>query len=519
MENLATRSSIVAATFAIVLATAPALAADLYVSSTTGNDANAGTSAKPWKTIGKAAGAAHAGDTVHVADGTYAEIVTESASGTSAAHIVFQADSTWKAQIVGPPHVAGASTPVAIWTVNGDYVDIIGFDLTGGPRVGILVNGSFVRTISNHVHDMKADWGGSAGGGGIVDGDYSAHDDDMIGNVVHDIGPAVSNGVHGLYHSNLRGKILNNISYRNAGWGIHTWHNPKDVLIANNLTFENREGGIIVGAGDKPGTGIADGFMVMNNIVVNNYGHAGIIEYGAVGSGNRYVNNLVWGNSAGAFTVTPATKISGTITSDPLFIKYDAVGNSGDYHLQAKSRAIDTGASAMAPLVDFDGVSRPQGPAWDIGPYEWRAAVDAGDAGDGGAIGSDGGDGGIATDSAVDADTAVHDSSVVGDSGATERDSASIVDTGALDAPPADGAPGDDAADAGGDPSGNDAAGCSCTMPRSSETTGRLGVLSLVVALAWVGRRRAGHRDAAGAPLRAHERHRRDDHRGRAPRA
>jgi hypothetical protein len=362
---------------ALALFAEEASAKELYVS-TGGSDSADGSKGAPWKTIRKAAGAAVAGDTVHVAPGEYDETFTSSADGTAAAPIVFLSDTLWGAKIVGPPHVTGG--PVAVWNALGDHVDIVGFDITGGPRVGILVQGSYVRTIRNHVHDMKADWGGSAGGGGIVDGDYAAHDDDMIGNVVHDIGPTTpNNGVHGLYHSNLRGRIVNNIAYRNAGWGIHTWHNPKDVLIANNLVFENRQGGIIVGAGDSPGTGYADGFLVTNNIVVKNYGHAGIIEYGAYGPGNLFMNNLVWGNPVGAYTVMPMSKVSGSIALDPKFVKYDAVGNSGDYHLLEGSPAIDHGASKMAPDDDIEGTKRPQGAGFDIGPYEWFApTADAG---------------------------------------------------------------------------------------------------------------------------------------------
>jgi hypothetical protein len=468
----------------VLFASGSARARELYVDPTTGNDAAAGSKAAPWKTIGKAAGAAVAGDTVHVAPGIYPEIITSSASGTAAAPIVFVSDAPWKAQIVGPAHVTGG--PVSVWTAGGDHVDIIGFDITGGPRVGILVNGSYVRTIGNHVHDIKADWDPGNGGAGIDDGNYSAHDDDMIGNVVHDIGPSTaSTSVHGLYHSNLRGRIVNNITYRNAGWGIHTWHNPKDVLIANNLVFENRSGGIIVGAGDSPGTGVADGFLVENNIVIKNYARAGIIEYGAYGPDNRYVNNLVWANPAGAFAVVPATKISGTIDLDPAFVKYDGIGNTGDYHLLRGSPAIDRGASSMAPTDDIEGVPRPQGPAWDIGPYEWRLLV-----ADAGPVDAAGPDAGVdaTSDTLGGADAS-------GDTGAdTGADTG--VDT-MLDAVPARDTGGTDGAV--DDVSVPGAAGCGCSVPRS-EAPPRLGLLAIAAALLCARRRTRSRAAAATSP-------------------
>jgi hypothetical protein len=46
-----------------------------------------------------------------------------------------------------------------------------------------------------------------------------------------------------------------------------------------------------------------------------------------------------------------------------------------DYHLQANSPAIDSGATESLVPVDFDGVSRPQGKGFDVGAYEIVFAV------------------------------------------------------------------------------------------------------------------------------------------------
>ncbi len=59
---------------------------------------------------------------------------------------------------------------------------------------------------------------------------------------------------------------------------------------------------------------------------------------------------------------------SGNISTDPLFM--DA--SSGDYLLQKTSPCIDSGTSQNAPLVDFEGVSRPQGAGFDMGIYEYH---------------------------------------------------------------------------------------------------------------------------------------------------
>lgn len=351
-----------------------AMAADYYVSSTNGDDTAAGSQGAPWKTIGHAAKKVAPGDVVHVASGHYAEQIKTTVSGTASARVTYRSDAPWGAKIDG-----GAVD--IVWTNNGDYVDIVGFDVTGQGRLGILNLASYVRIMGNHVHDIPAANAGGSGGAAIDNGNYSASDSDIIGNVVHDIGYGmVSNGVHGLYHSNLRGHIYNNISYRNSAWGIHTWHNPKDVIIANNLVFENGKGGIIVGAGDAPGTGVADGFIVENNIVVHNHGNPAILEYGATGPNNTYLNNLFWGNDAGDYKILTGHAPVGTIDMDPMLVDYKGDG-TGDYHLLPGSPCIDKGVSANAPADDLDGNPRPYGAGWDIGPYEWTPPPDTGTGG------------------------------------------------------------------------------------------------------------------------------------------
>jgi hypothetical protein len=345
-----------------------AKAADYYVSSN-GDDKAQGSQLAPWKTITYAATRATAGDVVHVLPGSYPGVIATRSSGTMQARIRYVSDVRWGAKIDG-------GSAEIVWTNSGVYVDIVGFDVTGLGRLGILNDASNVRIVNNHVHDLPAQNTGSNGGAGIDNGNYSASDSDMIANVVHDIGMGKSSTVHGLYHSNLRGRIYNNIAYRNAGWGIHTWHNPKDVVIANNLVFENGAGGIIVGAGDSPGTGVADGFIVENNIVINNRAR-GIIEYGATGPNNTYLNNLLFNNDVGPYMILTGHPPTGTLTVDPMLVSYMSDG-SGDYHLAPLSPCIDHGLSSNAPLDDLDGVTRPIGAGWDIGPYEWGAPRDGG---------------------------------------------------------------------------------------------------------------------------------------------
>jgi hypothetical protein len=347
-------------------------AADYWVSPS-GLDTHSGTQASPYKTIGKAVSMVASGGTVHVAPGTYAENVHTTQYGTSTARIRYVSDSAWGAKIVG-------NGTEAMWTNDGDYVDIKGFDITGTGRLGILNYGSFVLVSGNHVLNLTVSGGCTGNGGaGIVNADYTASDNDIIGNVVHDIGtPGGCNGVQGIYHSCLRGHIYNNIVYRVSAYGIHLWHAANKVKIANNTVFANGSsgmgGGIEIGDGDSPGGVVLDSTVVANNIVYSNPASS-IIEYcysgeNCIGPQNIITHNLVNGNGSG-ISLRVGTA-SGTITANPQFVNYTA-DSTGNYHLQAGSHAIDSGSAAYAPATDLDGVVRPQGRAPDIGAYEYVA--------------------------------------------------------------------------------------------------------------------------------------------------
>ncbi len=344
-----------------------------YYVSTTGSDSADGSSAHPWATIQHAATAVTSpGATVHVAPGTYAAVTT-STSGSSGAPIRFISDVQWGAKI-------RSSGVQQAWYNTANYVDIAGFDISGDGRLGILNMGSHVRIIGNNVHNISAPCT-SNGGAGIDNANYSAGDDDVIGNIVHDIGSLSVQcyTVQGIYHSNLRGHILNNISYRNEGWGIQLWHAPMDVVISSNLVFQNGQGGIVVGAGDAPGGVTANGMIVTNNIVIHNTSSWGmgysIYETGLTGLNNYYANNLVYGNSVGIKLQNGLTP-NATITSDPLLVNYQPDG-SGDYHLGSGSPAVNAGTSIGAPTDDFSGGSRPVSAGYDIGPYEYGATATA----------------------------------------------------------------------------------------------------------------------------------------------
>lgn len=341
----------------------------LYVAPA-GSDSNPGTQDYPYQTINRAADAAGPGTVVHVAPGTYPGNVLTRNGGMAGARISFVSDTKWGARIVG-------SGTGAMWTNDGDYVDISGFDISGPGRLGVLNAASNTLVANNHIHDLAISGGCDGNGGaGVVNADPGGANGDIVGNVVHDIGyPGACNGVQGLYSSNTGGKIVNNVVYRVSAFGIHLWHAATDAVIANNTVFANGSagigGGILVGAGDAAGSPQLANTKVVNNIVVDNP-HAGIVEYcypgqDCIGAGNTVANNLVAGSAT--LLGLRADSAIGTILADPGFVSYDPYGG-GDYRLGSGSPAIDAGTADGAPATDILGVARPLGGAVDLGAYE-----------------------------------------------------------------------------------------------------------------------------------------------------
>ncbi|WP_208281154.1 right-handed parallel beta-helix repeat-containing protein [Massilia oculi] len=362
--------ALLAAAMSASAATIPTTPNNFYVSPT-GSDTAAGTKAAPFKTLARAAKAAtKAGTTVFVAPGTYAGGIRTTASGTASSRIYWVSTTKWGAKIVPPAN----STNKTAWDNRGNYVSIIGFDVDGskigtGTKwvLGIYTGGSYNVIEGNRVHHMATTIPcNSAGGSAIgVDSYYKGVKGDVIGNVVHDIGPAGCTYVQGIYHS-TSGTIKNNVVYRVGSAAIHLWHDATDVQIVNN-TVSSSVFGIIVGGGDfyftKAG---ANNVHVHNNIVYDN--KHGISEQGTTGKGNTYKNNLVTKNTTYNFQLRNGLTHTGTISSEPLFTGYSRTAATPNFKLSTSSPAIGRGLATYAPKTDIDGKAR--GTAIDLGAYQ-----------------------------------------------------------------------------------------------------------------------------------------------------
>ncbi len=98
-----------------------------YYVSPTGNDTTGdGSQARPWKTIQKAADTMSAGDTCHVLDGEYAELVRPARSGAAGQYISFVADGS-AASVVGTRRITGwTAHSGSVWKANvtSDFDDL-----------------------------------------------------------------------------------------------------------------------------------------------------------------------------------------------------------------------------------------------------------------------------------------------------------------------------------------------------------------------------------------------------------
>jgi hypothetical protein len=346
---------------------APTSALNLYVA-TTGSDSNPGTKAAPFKTISKASTVAKAGYIVHVADGTYKETVNTSSSGTANARIIYLSDNKWGAKVAS----AGGGTTAA-WHNKGDYVSIIGFDISGTGAVGINHSGNYGIANQNHVHNISAGTCDGYGGGAIIFDQYNVKKGGTAdSNLVHDIGPLGTNcfRVQGIYTSIPDVTISNNIIYKVVGYGVVNGHCSYNLKVLNNTLFNNggtAEGGAIVMTNNVNCNLPNNNNVVANNIIYDNV--IGVHEERVTNVDvTLYTNNLVFGNKTNWGVMKNAHK--NDISANPAFVNYTKAGG-GDYRLSSVSPAIGKGSTTYFAPTDYLGKTRVAGAAVDLGAYKY----------------------------------------------------------------------------------------------------------------------------------------------------
>jgi hypothetical protein len=106
--------------------------ASAYYASPAGNDGDAGTLARPWRTVGHAVARLSAGDTLYLRGGTYFERTTVSRSGTAAAPIVIRSypgENAILDSCVPEFRVPGNQDWELVDAAIGEYRSVRSFDL------------------------------------------------------------------------------------------------------------------------------------------------------------------------------------------------------------------------------------------------------------------------------------------------------------------------------------------------------------------------------------------------------
>jgi len=377
----------------VLLISAQWVSAATYYISPSGNDANPGTSAQPYRTIARGVAKAVAGDTVIVGDGTYgnegyisdgsggyngyAAPVTITTAGTASAWITLKAQNKGQAILdcgttssaLGCDKYIYLNPAAAYWSIQ-DLVIMRGAFGGIGSDSGsshIRITGCLIENIGYWNNPTQI---GESGIG------FSPSSTDwwIEGNVIHDVGRiAAVNLDHGIYAEGNNVTVINNIFYNMPrGWAIQLGNGAGSWLIANNtFAFPNQT----QGGGHIMLWNTNNNITIRNNIFSNPFGSQSyaIAQYTSTLSGCSVDHNLIYG-AAGVMPSPAACTLSNNqIGSNPNFTNVASLPY--DFHVLAGGVGIDSGAAISSVVLDMDLVPRPQGAAYDLGAYEFHTAA------------------------------------------------------------------------------------------------------------------------------------------------
>jgi hypothetical protein len=304
---------------------------------TTGNDAAAGTTDAPLRTINRAAQLAVAGDVVTIRVGTYNESVVVRNSGAVGRPIVFQAEQRGTVVLSGGTHtfegatwsgsveptgefwvtlhglifrqysdpLSTANAIAAVRVSRGWVIDDVLFDEAGKTGVEIrysdvvITRSTFNRNYTNAI----VSWAPSSNATGPSDPNYHPLTGIVISDVIisgNNIDPSPAVGDAAEYVTKLwatSGALIDNVeSYGNYGQGFWFDTDNSNFTVRNSYFHDNHP---VPGSQDELGKGLflevgwAPG-LVERNVFINNNGAGLAIDNGA---GIEVRDNLFIGNA------------------------------------------------------------------------------------------------------------------------------------------------------------------------------------------------------------------------------
>jgi parallel beta-helix repeat protein len=408
--------------------TGSAFATTYYVA-TWGNDGWPGTETEPWATLQHAVETISPGDTILVRGGTYAGCRIE-ISGQAGAEKTLKNYPSETVVVNTPGAECRHNSLIEVENYAGTtrHWVIDGFELTNAGRSGADLRDTEYVTVRNcFVHDSgvtgiftgfayyptfennESCYNGEHGIYQSNSGDYPT----VRGNTLHH---NYSCGLHmngdlsmGGDGTISYGTIEKNVIYENGtgGGSAINFDGGTDCTVTNNLVYRNYASGISLYAIDgavgssrnlvynntfvmpsngrwavniPPSSGSTPDPVdnkVKNNILYNAHSFRGAIStYSSSVQGfesdyNAVVNRFSIDDGSSVITLSQWQGYGydlHSFLSTPAELFVDP--NNDDYHLKDGSPAINAGTTLAEVADDLDGVSRPQGSAYDIGCYE-----------------------------------------------------------------------------------------------------------------------------------------------------
>jgi len=392
----------------------PVRAADLYVDDTGTNSGNCQNSGSPCRTIQYAINQAIAGDTIHIAAGTYRHSTNgEVFPITINKNLTLVGAGAASTEINGYTPPSNPKDVIQVGNTTSSIVNISGLRIEGGRYVGLrFFNGSSGIVTLNYITDNGREGIRLEGSSPtIIDNNIYTNDYDGI-HALSGSNPRITNNYitgnerHGIYVENSNPIINGNLIEDNGaedggedggGDGINIYGSSSSPIITNNTIIYNYDDNIDNGYGGNP--------TIANNIIAFTIEDEGIQwwyddylsptglsisekkddevtkepdeiqtkKLTVFADGEYHIfNNDVYGNACDDWMdMDDLTGINGNISEDPLFVSDD------DAHLQAcDSPAINAGSNSapQIPDTDLDGNTRIVCIV-DMGAYEVQASA------------------------------------------------------------------------------------------------------------------------------------------------